>query len=226
MIGLRLRHISLAVVGLMFITGAAVLGAGALSLLDRNASQPAAVRGLEPTAYPSPTPTPTPPPLAREVPSRIIIDTIGVDAPIATFGLDEDGLPQVPLNGTQVAWYNFTSKPGAGGNAVFAGHINWQRAPAVFADLKELGASDVIRLVTSEGNLVYEVTDSFLVDPADPASVKVMAPTESDVITLISCGGTWVPDPSELFGGKYTNRVIVRAALVGQPVGVPSTVGF
>ena len=105
--------------------------------------------------------------------------------------------------------------PGTGSNAVFAGHVNWNRAPAVFANLEDLETGDVIMLKANNGTeITYQVSDNFLVDPADPASLKVMAATPTDTITLITCAGTWIPDPSEQLGGDYTNRVIVRATLV------------
>ena len=223
-----LRHVSLVLLLLTLLAGVAVLAIGVVDLLEGNGGSSDRVTALsqEPSPGPSPSQTPTPPPVAIEVPSRLVIETIGVDAPVVTFGLDEEGLPQVPLNGIQVAWYDFSAKPGAGSNAVFAGHINWERGPAVFADLSQIQIGDSIKLITSGGALAYTVTDSFLVDPEDPASLKVMEPTETDTVTLISCGGTWIPDPSELFGGQYTNRVIVRAALSSSPQGVPSTIGF
>jgi len=41
-----------------------------------------------------------------------------------------------------------------------------------------------------------------------------MGPTPNDVITLITCGGTWVPDRSMPLGGNYTHRLVVRAERV------------
>ncbi len=44
--------------------------------------------------------------------------------------------------------------------------------------------------------------------------IKVMDPTSKDVITLITCGGTWRRDYSNPNGGNYSHRVIVRAERV------------
>jgi sortase (surface protein transpeptidase) len=41
-----------------------------------------------------------------------------------------------------------------------------------------------------------------------------MDPTSSDVITLITCGGTWLRDYSNPAGGNYSHRIIVRAERV------------
>lgn len=168
-----------------------------------------------PTETPSPSPTPLPPLLARDVRYRVVIERIGVDAPVVTFGMDSEGAPEVPLNGADVAWYDFSAHPGTGSNAVFAGHVGWSYAQAVFWNLKGLQPNDIIRLAAEDGTeLVYSVSENFLVDPDDPDSLSVMAPTATDSVTLITCGGTWLSDAGEIFGGHYTNRVIVRAQLV------------
>ncbi len=170
---------------------------------------------------------PTPEPPAVTVPLRLMIDSLGVDAPVGVYALDENGVPEVPVAedaGEVVAWYDFSSKPGAGSNAVFAGHVTWNRAPAVFGSLDDLQAGDVVRLVSDDGReYTYEVFANFAVDPYDTESLKVMAPTETDTVTLITCGGTWIPDPSEQFGGDYTTRTIVQAKLVQSSVTAPAT---
>ena len=158
-------------------------------------------------------------------PLRIVVDKIKVDAPVVEMGLDGNGVPQVPLNGQDVAWYNFSTKPGAGSNAVFAGHINWAGSIGAFGRLDQLAAGDTVRLISDNGRqFTYEVFANYAVDPEDPESLKVMSPTPTDTVTLITCSGTWVPDPSERFGGEYTNRTIVQARLVDSSLAVPSQI--
>jgi len=148
-------------------------------------------------------------------PLRMVIGSLNVDAPVITLGMDSAGIPQVPLNGGDVAWYDFSHKPGEGSNAVFAGHINWEGKLGVFGKLSEMKKGDTVKLVADDGRVfTYEVFENFSVDPKDPASLKVMAPTEKDIVTLITCGGTWIPNPSQRFGGDYTDRTIVQAQLV------------
>ncbi len=235
--------------GLILGLGAALLAAGATLLSigligyfdDDTASAPEAssvadvltsIEDVEnlpvaiPYYNPQPTaPEPTPEPPAVTVPLRLMIDRLGVDAPVGVYELDENGVPEVPVAddaGVVVAWYDFSSRPGAGSNAVFAGHITWDRAPAVFANLDDLQAGDVIRLVSDDGReYTYEVSANFAVDPYDTDSLEVMAPTETDTVTLITCGGTWIPDPSQRFGGDYTTRTIVQAKLVRSSVTAP-----
>ena len=191
--------------------------ADALTSIDDVENLPVAIPYYNPQARaPEPEPTPV------TVPLRLVIDRLGVDAPVGVYELDENGVPEVPVADDAaevVAWYDFSSKPGAGSNAVFAGHITWNRAPAVFYDLGDLQAGDVVRLVSDDGReYTYEVFANFDVDPYDTESLKVMAPTETDTVTLITCGGTWIPDPSEQFGGDYTTRTIVQAKLMQSSV--------
>lgn len=143
------------------------------------------------------------------------IDSIGVDAPVMKLWADSDGVPLTPNSPDNVAWYNFSAKPGSGGNAVLAGHFTWNRAPAVFADLDDIDDGDIIRLESEDGkHLVYEVFTSFSIDPSSPDSLQVMAPTATDTITLITCGGTWIADGTGLFGGDFTERIVVQGRLV------------
>ncbi len=222
----------------LFAVGAVILGIGLIDYFDQRegesgenvVSEPPSIENLEhmPAVPYNPLPTvtepePTPEPVAA--PLRLVVESLGVDAPVIEMGLDNQGIPHVPLNGQDVAWYSFSSPPGAGSNAVFAGHINWEGAPGVFGDLDVLQAGDTVRLISEDGSeYVYEVFANFPVDPDDPASLKVMAPTSTDTITLITCGGTWIPDPSELFGGSYTNRTIVQARLMESTLTLPASI--
>jgi LPXTG-site transpeptidase (sortase) family protein len=175
------------------------------------ARAPAPVRAPQVVAAPA---APIEPPL-RDAAYRIVIDRIGVNASVFTYGLDANRVPEVPLNGTDVAWYNFSAPPGTGSNAVFAGHVTWG-GNAVFYELDEVQVGDRINLRGDSGvELSYVVSDSFLVDPDDPNALSVMSPTDKDVITLITCGGSFYYTGDPVFNGDYTHRRIVRATFAG-----------
>ena len=167
-----------------------------------------------PSAVPTPTPAPTPFFAAR--PYHMTIDKLGVSAPVVTEGMDANQVPVVPLEGDVVAWYDFTAQPGTAGNAVFAGHKTWN-GPAIFYGLDQLLRGDTIRLTGDDGaELDYTVTDSFTVNENDPNAVSVMAPTNSAVMTIITCDGTRYYTGDPVFGHDYTERRIIRA----EPAGV------
>jgi LPXTG-site transpeptidase (sortase) family protein len=219
----------------LFAVGVVILSIGLIGYFGQsegdsgnNVAEPSSVRDMEhmpavpynfvPTvAEPEPTPEPVAAPL------RMVVESLAMDAPVVEMGVDDQGVPDVPLNGQDVAWYNFSSPPGAGSNAVFAGHINWERAPGVFADLDDLQSGDTVRLISEDGSeYTYEVFANFPVDPYDDDSLNVMDPTPRDTVTLITCGGSWIPDPSEPFGGSYTDRTIVQARLTESALAVPA----
>ena len=166
-----------------------------------------------PTHQPTPSPTPVPPPPPSEAPpARLIIDKIGVDAPIATLSVDEDLIPEVPAEGQTVAWYDFSSKPQHGSNVVFSGHVTWDKAPAVFWELDSLEKGDLIRVkLEDEAEIQYRVTQVRAVEWDDPEAVELIWPTPDEMITIVTCGGTWIPDPNSSIGGNYTHRTVVRA---------------
>jgi sortase A len=221
-----------------FIAGIALLSMGIVGVID-DGNNPAESRvprlgddvdlGLrpQPSATPAPatvtptdssTPAPTPEPVPPLDPDgyRMVIEKLGINGIVDTYGLDEDAVPEVPTGDDAaevIAWYDFSARPATGSNAVFAGHNSWY-GEAVFTHLHRLQPGDTIDLIGGDGTeLVYTVTDVFSVDPEDPNSLQVMAATESDVVTLITCGGSFVNTGDPVFGGEYSDRVIVRAGL-------------
>jgi LPXTG-site transpeptidase (sortase) family protein len=159
---------------------------------------------------------PTPP--SGPKPQRLTISRIGVDAPVIELNVEPGTTnPAVPSEGDQAAWYDFSATPGVGSNAVFAGHVDWQTAngqpiAGAFYRLRELHIGDDIAVTLEEGStLHYRVTGNVAVKYNDPDVVKSMGLTSKDVVTLITCGGTWIKDPSEENGGNYSHRIIVRA---------------
>jgi sortase (surface protein transpeptidase) len=152
--------------------------------------------------------------------ARMIIEKIGVDATVIALGLTPEGVPEVPSDPYEVAWYSWSSKPGWGSNAVFSGHVDWtvdgQPVIGVFYYLRDLALDDVIRVVLEDGTeYSYKVTANRAVPDGDPEGLEVMKPTANDVVTIITCGGTWVANSSELpYYGHYTHRQVVQAELI------------
>jgi LPXTG-site transpeptidase (sortase) family protein len=166
-------------------------------------------------AQTAPPATDSSPPLAGSY--RMIIDRLGVDAPVATYSLDENRVPIVPTGpdaAEVVAWYDFSAKPGTGGNSVFAGHVTWF-GNAVFLSLDTLQAGDMIRLRDDQGaEAAYRVTANQTLAPDDPEAVRTMYPTDKDIVTIITCGGTFFDTGDPIAGGDYTHRIVIKAELV------------
>src|SRR4051812_13653298 len=101
---------------------------------------------------------PEPKPVEGVAPVELQIDSVGVDAPIE-LGDVVDGAMQDPSGPWVVSWYEPLGKIGEGGNVVLAGHVDyWNVGPAVFWDVRDLPAGDVIRVVGEDGkNYEYAV---------------------------------------------------------------------
>jgi LPXTG-site transpeptidase (sortase) family protein len=185
-------------------------------ILGENA--PAAEQGAANTLNLGPLPAP---------PTRLAIPKLYLDAPIITMGLDGEGNPQVPDRPDQVAWYNFAAAPGQKSNAVLSEHVDWQTQsrqpiPGVFYRLREVDLGDTITITLEDGTkLDYRVTGNVATAYEDPNISKAMSHTSKEVVTIITCGGTWVKTGRGPFGGSYSHRVLVRAERLTAAVGAP-----
>ncbi len=215
-----------AIGALVLVASVALLAAGLVSVLSALTDDPVdlpnegslesiledSIDPDEPQALPDEDPGP--PPVA---PVRLSIPRLYVDAPVVTLGVREDRTPDVPNSGEEIAWYDFSASPGRGNNAVLSGHVDWQTRdgnpiPGVFYRLREVEIGDVIEIDLEDGSqLQYRVTGNVAAEFDDPNVLKAMGPTSKDVLTLVTCGGTWFNDSRAANGGNYSHRVVVRA---------------
>ncbi|MGD0116039.1 MAG: class F sortase [Dehalococcoidia bacterium] len=147
-------------------------------------------------------PTPDTSPLVR-----LVIPKAKVDANVVQLGLDENGVMQSPGNAYDVAWYDFSAKPGAGGNAVFSGHVDYHNVgAAVFWNLRDLLPGDIIEVHLADGTVYQYSVDALECIPVDGAPInQIVGPTSSEVVTLITCCGTFNSSTRQ-----YDKRLIVR----------------
>jgi LPXTG-site transpeptidase (sortase) family protein len=134
-----------------------------------------------------------------------------VDAPVVTKGVDAHNVMEPPDRPTEVAWYPFTAKPGAGTNAVFSGHLDYASVgPAVFWHLGELKPGDAISVRDAAGGQLTFAVSSINVYPLSSAPVQdIIGPTASSAVTLITCAGSF-----DRKSGLYDKRLVVRAEQV------------
>ena len=171
----------------------------------------------------TPLPTPTaeveilPP---SEAPIEVIaIPKFGVEASIVTLGVDDQGVMETPDGPLNVAWYNFSSRPGfapeegAGGNAVFSGHVDYYNyGPAVFWNLRNLDLDDEIEVRLADGTVYrYGVISRNQYEAATAPVQEIVGDTPNEVITLITCGG-------DFNGVAYNDRLVIRAQRILDPV--------
>lgn len=184
-----------------------------------NQAQSAATFGVttatgtaSPTAAANAVATPTEPefpaPPADAQIARLLIPVAKVDAPTQIKGLNAQNEMENPDGKDNVAWYNFTGRPGFGSNAVFSGHVDWFTGErGVFWFLRDLKDGDEVDVKLSDGTILkYHVTSNETYNSADAPVAEIIGPTSRDTVTLITCDGTFSRNTQE-----YDKRRVVRA---------------
>jgi hypothetical protein len=174
--------------------------------------------------------------------ARLRVPSLGINAPVGAHHLngDEPELPS-PYGPADIAWYDLSAwhrlggAPGAGGNAIFSGHVDYHanvpyagiryRGPAVFAELPKLRQGDLVEIDYQGQTLRYAVTwqRQLAADHADWGEI-FSADVPVDSVTLFTCGGDFDPTTK-----RYDDRIVVRAERVlGEPnrLAMPEPGGF
>ena len=143
-------------------------------------------------------------------PVAIKIEAAEVDAPVETKEI-VDGIMQNPSGPYIVSWYRGTGKLNQDNNIVLAGHLDYYDVgEAVFYNLGKLEEKDVIEVTGSDDTVYRYAVDS--VEDVDIAELnadqvqEIVGKTSGEVLTLITCGGTFDADAQQ-----YSQRKIVRA---------------
>ncbi len=173
-------------------------------------------------ALPTPTPAPPPAPYTGPVASIYLASArISDQWPVETRDTTVIGgreTFQDPSGPQWIAWYARFGHPGFGGaNSIFAAHINYINfGNGPFAYLTSAVAEDALYITMADGSsYAYTVRSVQLVSLAElqagAIDAYVFPPLDSHTerVTLISCGGDFVPRAGG--GGDYTSRVILIA---------------
>ncbi|MEU9120945.1 class F sortase [Streptomyces sp. NPDC048506] len=178
--------------------------------------QPRAVISLFPGDRPPDGPAP--PPLPRSVPSRVVIPSIAVSAPLLPVGLDGDGWIEAPPAGDPdlAGWYANAPSPGERGTAVLVGHVDGRSGPAVFYGLGALEKGRTIRVTRVDGRTaIFEVYRIQVFDKRNFPARKVYGDTGRAELRVLTCGGVYAA------GSGYTGNVVVFARMTGTADGNP-----
>lgn len=179
------------------------------------AGEPPPAAEEESPATPTPTATATPIPEAVEAgPTRLVIASVGIDAPVVPVGWDV-----VEQNGVQysvwhvadyaVGWHKTTALPGQPGNTVMAGHHNVNGE--VFKELVNVEVGDEVTVYVGDTAYQYRVELKTIVKEKGEslevrrANADWIAPTTDERLTLVTC---W----------PYTNNTH-RVIVVAKPSG-------
>lgn len=142
-----------------------------------------------------------------QLPKRIAIPAIGVDAAFEYVALTAEGAMDVPKDPDKVAWYRLGPRPGEQGNAVVAGHVDWGGKTAVFWKLGDLKPGDVVELVAADERRYQFIVQWQRWYDADKAPIaQLFAQGNSAELTMITCGGVFDHKTRQ-----YLSRLVVRA---------------
>jgi LPXTG-site transpeptidase (sortase) family protein len=138
-------------------------------------------------------------------------DLMTLGGPDGQGGLDTVSLPVPPLAraATSAGWYQFTSVPGAAGNAVIVGHVDTYLGPAAFYNLYRLRPGDLVYVSADGTRQRFDVTSVRELPKPDFPVNLVFGATKRHVLWLITCGGTF-----DYKTRHYLDNIVVSAAWV------------
>jgi hypothetical protein len=205
--------------------GLAVLGASLVLAADPPGQPGMEYRGFVPAVSKAELPTPTPaPPPPTPTPyigpvSSIYLASGRVTSNAPVESRDVNNTPngpifQEPTHPSRIAWYSNYGIPGwRGNNSLFAAHINYVGyGNGPFAHLTSARVDDALYVTMANGTVyTYTVRSVEVIHLSNLNMGAVVWPpldAQTERVTLISCGGTFVPLPG---GGQYDSRVILVA---------------
>ncbi len=121
------------------------------------------------------------------LPTRVVIASAGIDAPVAEVGvvLDGDG-PRWETSWTAVGHHLDSAMPGQPGNMVLTGHVSVANRAhrAWFATLDRVQEGDVVEVYAGDQAYRYVVE---WVGVVDPDAVEVLRSDAAATVTLVTC---------------------------------------
>lgn len=164
---------------------------------DTAVPTPAPTASLPPTLTPTPLPptaTPTP---AVYPPTRVVIPSVGIDAPVIPthWEMQEVAGAQQPVwvvpDAPLVGWHETSAPLGQVGNTVLNGH-NWpENGP--FRFLYKVQPGDPLILYSGHLVFLYRVDEVLLLPEAGQplevrqANARYIQPTDDERVTLVTC---------------------------------------
>jgi sortase A len=144
--------------------------------------------------------------ISKELPLRIKIPSIKVDALVEKVGITKDGAMGSPVGPDNAGWFDKGPIPGEKGSAVVDGHSGWKNnIPAVFDNLYKLKKGDKIYIESNTS-----LTTTFIVREirrynfTDNTKDVFVSNDSNSHLNLITCIGEW----SEKEKGRLERLVV------------------
>lgn len=202
---------------------ALVLASGALAacLAACTGAVPQAARPSAEASRSASAPAPTPvvevpvqsselkPPVASVPPTRLRIDSLGIDMSVTDVGVQPSGQMEIPIDPSIAGWYRYgPDATTPEGSMVMAAHVDTRGYPiGPLSRLRDIGAGSVISVDSADGVPRSYVVESLTfydktVLPIADLFARVGPPT----LVLITCGG-----PYDREAGHYRDNVVAIA---------------
>lgn len=147
------------------------------------------------------------------VPSRLRVPSVELDAPLDPVGVRDDGLMEIPDDGSRAGWYEHGPTPGdAEGSAVLAGHVDTQEGLGAMAALRDVDLGARVEVGLDDGStVIYEVVGRETIEKSELPAAELFDRAGPERLTLVTCGGPWRSEAS-----SYRDNVVVVALPVGR----------
>jgi len=146
-----------------------------------------------------------------DIPARLKIPSLGIDANIQQTGITKSGAMGTPTNFTDVAWYKYGPVPGQLGSAVIDGHVdNGLSLAGVFKHLGDIQKGADLYVDTKAGQTLHFVVTDVESYPYKSVPVNdIFAKADRPRLNLITCEGRWVKADK-----TYDQRLVIYTQLV------------
>lgn len=143
--------------------------------------------------------------VSSELPIRLKVPKINVDAVLEHVGLTADRAMDVPKDPAYVAWFELGPRPGEKGSAVISGHSGWRNGiPAVFDNLHKLQKGDKVYVENGKGVITSFVVRELRTYGENEDASDVFGSSDGKAhLNLITCEGVW-----DKVSKSYSKRLV------------------
>ncbi|MEU8222018.1 class F sortase [Kribbella sp. NPDC048915] len=145
-------------------------------------------------------------------PTRLMVQSVGIDIPIRAVGVAADGQMELPPNPAVIGWYRFGPAPAnPEGSVVLGGHLDSKEyGVGPLVRLRKLRAGQLVRITSYGGRTTtYRVDSVREVDKHRLALADVFDRSGTPRLRIVTCGGPYDPD-----NGGYQQNLVVGAARI------------
>ncbi|MFD7797438.1 class F sortase [Streptomyces sp. NPDC059759] len=140
-------------------------------------------------------------------PTRIRIPAIGIDRPLISLRVQQDGHLAAPGEPGQIGWWSDGPRPGAPGATVVVGHVDSATGPGAFYDLSTLRPGDEVTLLRGDrSSITFTIRALRQYEKNSFPDSQVYATSGPPALHLLTCSGAYDRKRSE-----YQDNLVVYA---------------